>query len=93
VAVIYEKNEEAYFIRGEGLIKSLEDIKNISVTSRDNQPVYIKDIAEVGFGYARRFGAVTGNGEGEKVLGQVMMLKDADSKRVIDAVKIRIAEN
>jgi cobalt-zinc-cadmium resistance protein CzcA len=87
-----EKNEEAYFIRGEGLIKSLEDIKNISVTTRNNQPVYIKDIAEVGFGYARRFGAVTGNGEGEKVLGQVMMLKDADSKRVIDAVKIRIAE-
>jgi cobalt-zinc-cadmium resistance protein CzcA len=87
-----EKNEEAYFIRGEGLISSLEDIKNINVTQRNNQPVYIKDIAEVGFGYARRFGAITGNGEGEKVLGQVMMLKDADSKRVIDAVKKRISE-
>lgn len=85
-----EKNEQAYFIRGEGLVKSLEDIKNISVTTRDNQPIYIKDIAEVGFGYARRFGAITGNGEGEKVLGQVMMLKDANSKKVIDAVKERL---
>ncbi len=87
-----EKNDEAYFIRGEGLLKSLEEIRNISVSMRGNQPVFIKDIAEVGYGYARRFGAITGNGEGEKVLGQVMMLKDADSKRVIDAVKTRIAE-
>ncbi len=87
-----EKNDEAYFIRGEGLVSSLEDIENIVVTVRDNQPIYIKDIAEVGFGHARRFGAITGNGEGEKVLGQVMMLKDADSKRVIDAVKTRISE-
>jgi len=87
-----EKNEEAYFIRGEGLLKSLEEIENISVSMRGNQPVYIRDIAEVGYGYARRFGAITGNGEGEKVLGQVMMLKDADSKKVIDAVKVRISE-
>ncbi|WP_019038062.1 CusA/CzcA family heavy metal efflux RND transporter [Psychroflexus tropicus] len=87
-----EKNEEAYFIRGEGLLKSLEEIENISVSMRGNQPVYIKDVAEVGYGYARRFGAITGNGEGEKVLGQVMMLKDADSKKVINAVKDRISE-
>jgi cobalt-zinc-cadmium resistance protein CzcA len=30
---------------------------------------------------AYRFGAITGNGEGEKLLGQVMMLKDANSKQ------------
>src|SRR5690606_36070334 len=41
---------------------------------------------------ANRFGAITGNGEGEKVLGQVVMLKGADGKRTIDRVKERIAE-
>jgi len=87
-----EKNQEAYFIRGEGLVSSLDDIRNINVTTRGGQPVYIKDIAKVGFGHARRFGAITGNAEGEKVLGQVMMLKDADSKRVIEAVKQRLNE-
>lgn len=87
-----EKGNESYFIRGEGLATSLEDIENIVVSTRDNQPIYVKDIAKVGFGYANRFGAVTGNGEGEKVLGQVMMLKDADSKKVIDAVKVRVEE-
>ena len=87
-----EKGNESYFIRGEGLASSIEDIQNIVVTTRENQPIYIKNIADVVFGAANRFGAITGNGEGEKVLGQVMMLKGADSKKVIDAVKVRVEE-
>ncbi|WP_127140568.1 CusA/CzcA family heavy metal efflux RND transporter [Flagellimonas marinaquae] len=86
-----EKVNQAYFIRGEGLVSTLSDIENIVVTTRDGIPIYIKDISKVGFGSAPRFGAITGNGEGEKVLGQIMMLKDADSKRVIEAVKERVA--
>lgn len=86
-----EKVNQAYFIRGEGLVGSLKDIENIVVTTRNGIPIYIKDVAKVSFGSALRFGAITGNGEGEKVLGQIMMLKDADSKRVIEAVKERVA--
>ncbi|MGB5500315.1 MAG: CusA/CzcA family heavy metal efflux RND transporter [Maribacter sp.] len=86
-----EKTNQAFFIRGEGLITSLTDIENIVVKNVDGIPIYIKNIANVGFGSATRFGAITGNGEGEKVLGQVMMLKDANSKKVIDAVKNRVA--
>lgn len=85
-----EKVNQAFFIRGEGLVTTLDDINNIVVKNEDNLPIYIKDVAKVGFGSATRFGAVTGNGEGEKVLGQVMMLKDANSKKVIDAVKERV---
>ncbi|MCF8275312.1 MAG: CusA/CzcA family heavy metal efflux RND transporter [Flavobacteriales bacterium] len=87
-----EKGNESYFIRGEGQVKSLEDIEQIVVTNREGLPIRIKDVAKVGFGHANRFGAITGNGEGEKVLGQVMMLKDADSKKVIDAVKARVEQ-
>lgn len=87
-----EKGNESYFIRGEGLTTSLEDIRNVVVTNRDGIPVYIRDVATVGFGSANRFGAITANGEGEKVLGQVMMLKGADSKKVIDAVKKRVED-
>jgi cobalt-zinc-cadmium resistance protein CzcA len=87
-----EKTNQAYFIRGEGLIGTLEDIENIVVENRGGTPVFIKDVATVGFGRATRFGAITGNGEGEKVLGQVMMLKGANSKAVIDAVKARVAQ-
>ncbi|WP_425637648.1 CusA/CzcA family heavy metal efflux RND transporter [Algoriphagus yeomjeoni] len=87
-----EKTNESFFIRGEGLVTSLEDIGNIVVEVRNGAPIYIRDIAEVGFGHANRFGAITANGEGEKVLGQVMMLKGADSKGTIDRVKDRLEE-
>ena len=86
-----EKSNKAYFIRGEGLVKNLDDIKNIPVKTVNGFSIYIKDIATVGFGSATRFGAITGNGQGEKVLGQVMMLKDGNSKKVIEAVKERVA--
>ena len=87
-----EKINQSYFIRAEGKAKSLEDIENIVVSNADGLPIFIKNVAEVRFGHANRFGAITGNGEGEKVLGQVMMLKDANSKQVINDVKKRVAE-
>ena len=87
-----EKVNESYFIRGEGLVGSIQDIEDIVVTAREDVPVYVSDIATVGYGHANRFGAITGNGEGEKVLGQVMMLKDANSNAVIEAVKQRVSE-
>jgi cobalt-zinc-cadmium resistance protein CzcA len=87
-----EKKDMAYFIRGEGLLKSLEDIRNISIKTVNGLPVHIKDVAEVGYGSANRFGAITGNGEGEKVLGQVMMIKDGNSNQVIQDVKARVNE-
>ncbi len=87
-----EKVNRAYFIRGEGLMNSLDDIRNTVITVRNGVPVKIKDVARVGYGHAPRFGAITGNGEGEKVMGQVMMLKGANSKEVIDAVHKRVEE-
>lgn len=87
-----EKTNQSYFIRAEGKVKSIQDIENIVVKNTSGMPVYIKNVAEVRFGHANRFGAITGNGEGEKVLGQVMMLKGANSKKVIQDVKERVAE-
>ena len=87
-----EKNAESYFIRGDAQVKTLDDVGNIVVKNRDGVPVLVKDIATVHFGYANRFGAITANGEGEKVFGQIMMLKNANSKEVIHDVKARVAE-
>jgi cobalt-zinc-cadmium resistance protein CzcA len=76
LASIYRKVNQSYFIRAEGKVKSLDDIENIVVKNRNGTPIYVKNVADVRFGHANRFGAITGNGEGEKVLGQVMMLKE-----------------
>ncbi len=86
-----EKNYQANFIRGEGLMRSLDDIKNTLVKNIDNRPVFIRDVAEVKYGSFVRFGAFTKNGKGEAVGGIVMMLKGENSNDVIKAVKERIS--
>ncbi len=85
-----EKNDQAYFIRGNGLINDLAAISKTVVTNRNGTPILIEDIADVQIGHANRFGAVTANGEGEKVLGQIMMLKGANSSDVIQRVNKRL---
>ncbi len=86
-----EKVNQSYFIRGEGLVKSVEDIQAIVVRNTGGLPVLVGDLATVKDGHANRFGAITANGKGEKVLGQIMMLKNANSSQVIRDVKERVA--
>lgn len=87
-----EKENQSFFIRGEGKITSLDDIRAIVVKNHNNLPILVNDVAQVRLGSANRFGAITGNGEGEKVLGQIMMIKNGNSKQVLSAVKDRVAE-
>ncbi len=87
-----EKENRSYFIRGDGMAKSLSDIGAIVIKNTNGTPLLVRDIAEIRYGNANRFGAITANGEGEKVLGQIMMLKDANSKKVMADVNKRIAE-
>lgn len=87
-----EKQYNTYFIRGEGLARSISDIEKIAVKNVNNIPILIKDVADVGFGSAPRYGAITYNGKGEVVGGQTLMLKGENSNEVVEAVKARIAE-
>ena len=68
-------------------MRSLDDIKKITVKNTNNIPITIGDIAKVQFGSAIRYGALTQDGEGEVVGGLVMMLKGANSNDVIENVK------
>ena len=88
-----DKKPNAYFIRGIGLVSSLEDIENIVVkNTKEGIPVLISDVAKVQFGTAARYGAFVVDTLGEAVGGVVMMLKGKNASEVIDAVKDRVAE-
>ena len=86
-----ERANQAFFIRGEGALESLSDLENV-VVRQEGVPILVKDVAEVQFGSANRFGAMTKNGEGETVGGIVLMLKGADSEATIGGVKERIKQ-
>nr|HPR59558.1 efflux RND transporter permease subunit [Prolixibacteraceae bacterium] len=58
-----EKQNQSYFIRGDGLVKSLSDVESIVIRTTNGIPLLVKDVATVQFGSANRFGAITANGE------------------------------
>jgi cobalt-zinc-cadmium resistance protein CzcA len=87
-----EKTTNAYYIRSEGVLKSKEDIANISIKTRNGLPVLIKDVGTVGFGSPKRFGAMTMDGKGEAVGGITLMLKGANSSEAIANVQARVEE-
>lgn len=86
-----DKKPNAYFIRGIGLVTSLEEVANIAVKNTNGSiPIFIKDVANVQFGNAVRYGAMTYNGEVDAVGGVVMMLKGANSNEVVQRIKEKI---
>jgi len=87
-----EKNNQANFIRGEGLARSIADLENTVVTTQNGSPVLIRDVAEkVGYGNQVRYGAFTQDGH-ESVGGQILMLKGESPGSVVENVEKRIVE-
>ncbi|WP_338759407.1 CusA/CzcA family heavy metal efflux RND transporter [Bernardetia sp. ABR2-2B] len=85
-----EKTHYRYYVRTEGLIESLEQIKQIPIKVRNSKPILIGEIAEVKEGFAPRLGAMTQGGTGEAVGGIVLMLKGANSSEVIANIDERV---
>ena len=85
-----EKKGRAYYIRSEGMISKISDIEKIVVANRNGMPVHIGNIGRVGFGWPKRFGAMTMDGEGECVGGIAMMLKGANANVVTQELERRI---
>ena len=85
-----EKGPDVYYIRAEGLIKDIEDIKKITIKRIHGNPILIGDVAEVKISSPPRFGAMTKDGKGEAVGGITLMLKGANSSEVIQNVKEKV---
>jgi cobalt-zinc-cadmium resistance protein CzcA len=83
---------EQYLIRGVGLVRTIDDIRNIVLKEEGATPVYVRDVAEVRIGSAVRVGAIIKNGESEQVAGIVMMLRGGNAKQVVSRVKERVEE-
>ena len=85
-----EKLNTAYYIRSEGMIGKIKDIERIVITNRGGIPIHISDVGSVRFGSAKRFGAMTKDGEGECVGGIAMMLKGANANVVTKELEARV---
>lgn len=86
-----ERRGEQYLIRAPGQLQSLDDLRTVVIRRDDGAPVYLRDIADIGFGQDLRTGAATENGR-EVVLGTAVMLIGENSRAVAERVKTKLAE-
>ncbi|MFT7637537.1 MAG: cobalt-zinc-cadmium resistance protein CzcA, partial [Candidatus Omnitrophota bacterium] len=86
-----ERNGEQYLIRMPGQVETLEDIRNIIVTKKDELVIRIGQLADVDLGSPLRTGAATQNGD-EVVLGTAMMLMGENSREVSQRVANKLVE-
>jgi cobalt-zinc-cadmium resistance protein CzcA len=81
---------EEYLVRGLGLVRTLDDIANVIVAERENTPVYVRNLGRVAFGPEIRRGAVTVNGEGERVAGIVLKRVFENTSAVIERTRTEV---
>ena len=85
--------DEQYLIRGEGLVADLAALSKVFIAYDERgTPVYLESVGTAEFAPMLRQGAVTRDGEGEAVVGIVMMLLGANSRTVSEDVHLRVKE-
>jgi len=89
---VLEMNGAEYMVRGLGYLRSLADLENVPVTSKNGTPIMIKDLGTVSFGPDIRQGVAEWNGEGETVGGIVVMRDGMNAVNVIDGVKRKLEQ-
>jgi cobalt-zinc-cadmium resistance protein CzcA len=86
-----EENGQQLTVRVPGMLSTVEDIQNITVSVKNGLPIRVADVASVAIGHDLRTGAATYNGE-ETVLGIAMMMMGENSRTVAQAVDSKIKE-
>ena len=89
---VLPQRAEQYLVRGIGLVRNLDDIRDIVLKEVGGTPVYVRDVAEVTLGEEVRHGAMIKDGHTEAVGGVVMMIRAGNAKEVVSRVKARVAE-
>jgi len=86
-----EHKGNAYVVRTDSRVRSIDEIGAIMVGSHAGTPVFVRDVAEVGLGEEMRTGAASDNGH-EVVIATTLMLPGENSRTVAAAVDAKMPD-
>lgn len=89
---VLEMSGAEYMVRGLGYLRSLSDLENVPVATKNGIPVLVRDLGTVAFGPEVRRGAADWQGEGEAVGGIVVMRYGMNALDVINGIKAKLRE-
>ncbi|MGA8037108.1 MAG: CusA/CzcA family heavy metal efflux RND transporter [Candidatus Acidiferrales bacterium] len=88
----YSQGSQFYYVRGLGLIRDENDIRNVIIGSQNGVPVRVRDVGDVAIGHAPRLGQFGFNKNDDAVEGVIMMLRGEQTQNVLKGVEEKTAE-
>jgi heavy metal efflux system protein len=82
--------EQAFDVRGIGLIGSLDDIRHIVLAANQGTPISVGNVADVSIGYTQRLGIVGMNHRDEVTEGIVLMRKYGNTLETLKGVEQKV---
>ncbi len=82
--------EQAYTIRGVGLLKNVHDIEAIVVAARTGVPIRVRDVATVEIGHTPRLGIVGHDDSDDIVQGTVLMRYGGETPKTLKGIHDRV---
>jgi cobalt-zinc-cadmium resistance protein CzcA len=83
----YSQGGQFYYVRGLGLVKSLDDIGNVVVATHNGIPVWIKDLGKVAIGSAPRLGQFGFMKQNDAVEGVILMRVGEQAQVILKKVE------
>lgn len=83
---VIARGPEGMLVRGEGAIRSLDDLRRVVVADRPGAPLLLGQVAEPRFAPMLRWGAATRDARGDVVVGMALMLMGENSRSVSRSV-------
>ncbi|RKR80022.1 cobalt-zinc-cadmium resistance protein CzcA [Mucilaginibacter gracilis] len=89
---VIEKNDQAYVVRGIGLINNIDEIKNIIIKNVNNVPILAKDVADVKESGLPRLGQVGRDKHNDVIEGIVVMRKGENPAEVLEKIRDKVKD-
>jgi heavy metal efflux system protein len=85
------RGDEAFVVRGIGLIRSLDDLGNIVVNQKNGTPVLLRNLGELRLGALERNGILGKDNNPDGVSGIVLLLRGENPSRVLEGLHAKVA--
>ncbi|AMR31315.1 cation transporter [Mucilaginibacter sp. PAMC 26640] len=89
---IIEKNDQAYIVRGIGLINNISEIENIIIKNVNNVPILARNIADIKESGLPRLGQVGRDKDNDVIEGIVVMRKGENPADVLTRIKAKVTD-
>ena len=84
------RGEQAYVIRGIGLVRTLDDLGNIVVTERDGVPILVRDLGALRFSHQEREGIAGKDENPDTIEGIVDLLINENPSDVLAGIHAKV---